>query len=110
MTRVPRQGTGDLGVPEKAQGTSTERSDAELVVCARGGDDASFVVLYERHFASARRLAGLYATSPADAEDLASEGFAQVLGAIRAGGGPQWRSTRRCSPSRTRCWPSWRRR
>ncbi|WP_189307256.1 RNA polymerase sigma factor [Streptomyces albospinus] len=97
-------------MPEKAQGTSTERSDAELVVCARGGDDASFVVLYERHFASARRLAGLYATSPADAEDLASEGFAQVLGAIRAGGGPQWRSTRRCSPSRTRCWPSWRRR
>ncbi len=59
------------------------------MVLARGGDDASFVVLYERHFASACRLAGCYASSAADAEDLASEGFAQVLGAIRAGGGPQ---------------------
>ncbi|WP_158795128.1 choice-of-anchor C family protein [Streptomyces sp. NRRL S-337] len=56
---------------------------------ARGGDDASFGVLYERHFDSARRVAGAYASSPMDAEDLASEGFTQVLGAIRAGGGPQ---------------------
>lgn len=89
MTRVPKQGTGDLGEPEDGHGASADPSDAELVARVRNGDDASFVVLYERHFASACRLAGCYATTPADAEDLASEGFAQVLGAIRAGGGPQ---------------------
>jgi len=87
MTRVPSQRTGNLGEP--GNDATTEQPDTELVVRARGGDDESFVVLYERHFESARRLAGVYASSPADAEDIASEGFAQVLGAIRAGGGPR---------------------
>ncbi|MFI6764962.1 sigma-70 family RNA polymerase sigma factor [Streptomyces sp. NPDC050355] len=66
-----------------------EQCDAELIVRARAGDEAAFGVLYERHSASAHRLAGLYASTPADAEDIASEGFTQVLSAVRAGGGPR---------------------
>ncbi|MFI1737592.1 sigma-70 family RNA polymerase sigma factor [Streptomyces sioyaensis] len=86
IPRIPRQGGEGPGEPGKA--APAEPSDGELVGRVRGGHDESFVVLYERHFESARRLAGLYANSPADAEDIASEGFTQVLGAIRAGGGP----------------------
>ncbi|MFI2184249.1 choice-of-anchor C family protein [Streptomyces sioyaensis] len=56
---------------------------------ARAGDDTAFGVLYKRHLASAHRLARLYASTPADAEDIASEGFTQVLSAVRAGGGPR---------------------
>lgn len=82
----PRPMSGDLGVKGN---DAQERPDTELIEHARAGDDAAFGILYERHFEAACRLARLYAPSPADAEDVASEGFAQVLGAIRAGGGPR---------------------
>ncbi|MEU9125172.1 sigma-70 family RNA polymerase sigma factor [Streptomyces sp. NPDC048506] len=85
MARNPEP--GDLG--ELGTGEPGRLPDGELIVRARGGDDESFAVLYERHFASACRLARLYAGSAADAEDIVSESFANVLGVIRAGHGPR---------------------
>ncbi|WP_169314060.1 choice-of-anchor C family protein [Streptomyces piniterrae] len=74
---------------ETGPGAQGEQCDAELIVRARAGDDTAFGVLYTRHVESAHRLARLYTSTPADAEDIASEGFTQVLSAVRAGGGPR---------------------
>lgn len=69
-------------------GPLSERSDEDLVVAARGGDDAAYAVLWERHVASARSAAR--AVSPhVDPDDLVSEAFASILSAIGKGGGPQ---------------------
>ncbi|MEU5535595.1 sigma-70 family RNA polymerase sigma factor [Streptomyces sp. NPDC020362] len=87
MMGEPTPVSGDLG--GKGNDAPVERPDMELIERARAGDDAAFGALYERHFESAYRLARRCAPSPADAEDVASEGFAQVLSAIRAGGGPR---------------------
>lgn len=89
MAAKPRQGWDSEEFVESGAGAGREQCDAELVVRARAGDDSAFGVLYERHVESARRLAQLYASSAADAEDIASEGFTQVLSAVRAGGGPR---------------------
>ncbi|MCQ4045294.1 choice-of-anchor C family protein [Streptantibioticus rubrisoli] len=77
------------GLGSQQDGAPAEPPDEELIRRARKGDDAAFGLLYQRHFGPACCLARLYAPSPADAEDMASEGFTQVLGAIRAGGGPK---------------------
>ncbi|MEU7430963.1 choice-of-anchor C family protein [Streptomyces sioyaensis] len=89
MAGKPGQGRESGEFAEPGPGARGEQCDAELIVQARAGDEAAFGVLYKRHVASARRLAGLYASTPADAEDIASEGFTQVLSAVRAGGGPR---------------------
>ncbi|MEU9124372.1 hypothetical protein AB0C96_31700, partial [Streptomyces sp. NPDC048506] len=70
MTGEPWLEPGDL--EEAGSGVRAERSDAELVERARAGDDVAFGVLYEHHFESARRLAGVFVSSAADAEDIAS--------------------------------------
>uniref|UniRef100_UPI0013E3F2A3 RNA polymerase sigma factor n=1 Tax=Microbacterium sp. CPCC 204701 TaxID=2493084 RepID=UPI0013E3F2A3 len=63
------------------------RSDEALVAAARAGDDAAYAELWERHVASGRRAAK--AVSPTvDPDDLVSEAFTLILGAIRKGGGP----------------------
>lgn len=65
-----------------------ERSDEELIVAARGGDDSAYAALWERHVASGRRAAR--AVSPSvDPDDLVSEAFTSILAAIRNGGGPR---------------------
>lgn len=69
-------------------GTTSERSDEDLVDAARGGDDTAYAVLWERHVASAHNAAR--AVSPnVDHDDLVSEAFTSILSAIRRGGGPQ---------------------
>lgn len=71
-----------------ADGPLSARSDEDLVAAARGGDDAAYAVLWERHAASARSAAR--AVSPqVDPDDLVSEAFTSILSAIRKGGGPQ---------------------
>ncbi len=71
-----------------ADGPLQERSDEDLVVATRAGDDAAYAVLWERHVGSARSAAR--AVSPqADPDDLVSEAFTSILSAIRKGGGPQ---------------------
>ncbi len=71
-----------------ADGPLRARSDEDLVAAARGGDDAAYAVLWERHAASARNAAR--AVSPhVDPDDLVSEAFTSILSTIRKGGGPQ---------------------
>jgi RNA polymerase sigma factor (sigma-70 family) len=63
------------------------RRDAVLIEAARGGDRAAYGVLYERHLGAARRIAGLWAASPAEREDVIAEAFTRVLRALRSRGG-----------------------
>lgn len=61
--------------------------DGDLVGLARGGESTAFVVLFARHRAAALGFArGHYGESRAD--DLVSEAFLRILGAVRRGGGP----------------------
>ncbi|NUR73746.1 MAG: sigma-70 family RNA polymerase sigma factor [Hamadaea sp.] len=64
-------------------------SDAELLTRVRGGDSDAYGELYRRHADAAKRLAVVLARDRGEAEDLAAEAFARVLGTLRAGGGPQ---------------------
>jgi RNA polymerase sigma factor (sigma-70 family) len=61
--------------------------DAELISAVRGGDVDAYGQLFSRHVAAARRLARQLAAA-GDADDLVSEAFAKVLGALQRGGGP----------------------
>ncbi|MFI5496488.1 sigma-70 family RNA polymerase sigma factor [Actinoplanes sp. NPDC051859] len=63
-------------------------ADTELLAAVRAGDAAAYGVLYERHRASARALAYVLVSDPADADDLVAETFAKVFATLRAGGGP----------------------
>src|SRR5215475_7886648 len=63
-------------------------SDARLIAAVRAGDPTAYGILYERHAASARRLASQIVKTPADADDVVAETFARVLYAIRGGNGP----------------------
>ncbi|WP_415857394.1 sigma-70 family RNA polymerase sigma factor, partial [Sinomonas sp. G460-2] len=63
-------------------------SDAQLIAEVRAGDNEAYAQLFERHHSAAVGLARRYARNASDAEDLASEGFANVLTALRSGSGP----------------------
>ncbi|MGN6218910.1 MAG: sigma-70 family RNA polymerase sigma factor [Microbacterium sp.] len=70
-----------------AEGPLRERSDEQLVLATRAGDNAAYAVLWERHVASGRSAAR--AVSPnVDPDDIVSEAFTSILSAIRKGGGP----------------------
>ncbi len=72
----------------EAAGVTPSDSDAELITRARAGDADAFGTLYERHAASAGRLARQLTGSQADADDVVAETFARVLSAMRNGNGP----------------------
>jgi RNA polymerase sigma factor (sigma-70 family) len=57
-------------------------SEEELLERAREGDKTAFGALYLRHRDAARKVAGMCATSSADAEDAVAEGFARVFAAL----------------------------
>jgi len=61
----------------------TERSDVELMLAFRAGDDAAFSVLVERHQDSVMSLAYRLLGNRPDAEDLAQEVFLRVYRARR---------------------------
>lgn len=65
------------------------KADADLILSARGGDDAAFSELYHRHLGAARAAARSLVRSRSDADDLVSEAFTRVLRALRKGGGPE---------------------
>jgi RNA polymerase sigma factor (sigma-70 family) len=67
--------------------TDMALSDAELLGQVRDGDDAALADLYVRHRPAALRLARSYGAGD-DAEDVVSEAFERVLGALRRGRGP----------------------
>ncbi|MBE9375840.1 sigma-70 family RNA polymerase sigma factor [Saccharopolyspora sp. HNM0983] len=58
-------------------------ADEELAERVHGGSDAAFALLYDRHVHAARRLAATLAVPPTDPEDLVSEAFSRLLGALR---------------------------
>jgi RNA polymerase sigma factor (sigma-70 family) len=64
-----------------------QTSDAELLMRARRQDREAVATLYARHQPAARRLAATYARA-GDPDDLVSEAFFRVLGAIERGSGP----------------------
>lgn len=66
----------------------TDTSDIALIERTRDGDLQAYGVLHERHAGAARALARRMSRSDADADDLVSEGFARVLGALQRGKGP----------------------
>jgi RNA polymerase sigma factor (sigma-70 family) len=57
-------------------------TEDELLDRAREGDRSAFGTLYLRHRDAARKVAGMCATSAADAEDAVAEGFARVFAAL----------------------------
>jgi len=57
-------------------------SEDELLDRARDGDRSAFGTLYLRHRDAARKVAGMCASSAADAEDAVAEGFARVFAAL----------------------------
>lgn len=63
-----------------------DASDQELVALVRAGDPEAYATLWRRHSGPAYGVARTFTSL--DADDLVSEAFAKVLGAIRAGGGP----------------------
>ncbi|MGH8999139.1 MAG: sigma-70 family RNA polymerase sigma factor, partial [Acidimicrobiia bacterium] len=56
--------------------------EEELLDRARQGDKSAFGALYLRHKDAARKVAGMAASSAADAEDAVAEGFARVFAAL----------------------------
>jgi DNA-directed RNA polymerase specialized sigma24 family protein len=61
--------------------------DAKLLDMVWAGDTEAFGVLYERHVAAAWRLARLLTGSPAEADVVVAEAFAELLDAARRGTG-----------------------
>jgi RNA polymerase sigma factor (sigma-70 family) len=57
-------------------------TEEELLDRAREGDKSAFGTLYLRHRDAARKVAGMCASSAADAEDAVAEGFARVFAAL----------------------------
>lgn len=86
-------------------------TDPELVTLVAAGDVRAFATLYRRHLPSAQRQARQLAGSRADAEDLVSAAFVNILHAIRHGRRPdQFRAyllatirNRAYADSRRRC-------
>ncbi|WP_148575595.1 sigma-70 family RNA polymerase sigma factor [Nocardioides caldifontis] len=62
-------------------------TDAELIASVRNGDLDAYGELFARHSDAAHRLARQL-TRGSDAEDLVSEAFTKVMGALTEGGGP----------------------
>ena len=70
-----------------ARTTGVELDDAHLLSLARDGDDDAYAELFRRYRPVALRLARRLG-APSEAEDTVSEAFAQVLGQLRRGLGP----------------------
>jgi RNA polymerase sigma factor (sigma-70 family) len=62
--------------------------DAALIQRVRAGDRTAYDELYARHAPMARRFAASKLLDRADVEDLVSDVFASILGALEAGRGP----------------------
>lgn len=67
----------------------TDDSDIALIRRTRTGDVDAYGLLHARHAGAAKALAWRMSRSASDADDLVSEGFARVLGALQRGRGPE---------------------
>lgn len=82
--RVKGRGVTDA----EGEYTGTLLGDAEIIEQVKGGDNAAFGALYERHAAAARGLARQLLRGEAEVEDAVAEAFTKVLSVIQRGGGP----------------------
>src|ERR1022692_704763 len=73
---------------DESSSASVPASDAELLNTIRSGGTGAPALLRGRHAAAARGLAGQLVSGQAAADDVAASAFAQVLDAVRRGGGP----------------------
>ena len=65
------------------------RADEDLIrLCRETGDRRAYAELYERHKGSARAAAAALRVPRSEREDVVAEAFANVLAALRRGGGP----------------------
>lgn len=71
-----------------APGAERAKDDAVMINAVRRGEMGAWVGLYRNHVAAAYHLARQLGRCRADADDLVSEAFVRVLGAIRDGRGP----------------------
>lgn len=67
-------------------GKLDDASDQQLVELVRAGDARAYATLWRRHAGAAYGVARTFTLL--DADDLVSEAFTKVLGAIHSGGGP----------------------
>ncbi|WP_327422873.1 sigma-70 family RNA polymerase sigma factor [Streptomyces sp. NBC_01527] len=82
---VPMQRAGGSG-----SGTAAlARSDAQLILQMRAGDDLAYEELFRRHSGSVRRYARSCCRDAHTADDLTAEVFARTLQAVRGGKGPE---------------------
>ena len=82
---VPMQRAGGSG-----SGTAAlARSDAQLILQMRDGDDLAYEELFRRHSGSVRRYARSCCRDAHTADDLTAEVFARTLQAVRGGKGPE---------------------
>jgi DNA-directed RNA polymerase specialized sigma24 family protein len=73
---------------DESSSANVPASDAELLNTIRSGGTGAPALLRGRHATAARTLAGQLVSGQAAADDVAARAFAQVLDAIRRGGGP----------------------
>ena len=62
-------------------------ADADLAALVRSGDESAFGELWRRHSRAGTTAAAQF-SSIADADDLVSEAYLRILGAMQRGGGP----------------------
>ncbi|WP_392874208.1 sigma-70 family RNA polymerase sigma factor [Streptomyces sp. LN499] len=82
---VPMQRAGGSG----SGTTALARSDAQLILQMRDGDDLAYEELFRRHSGSVRRYARSCCRDAHTADDLTAEVFARTLQAVRGGKGPE---------------------
>ncbi|HWL41402.1 MAG TPA: sigma-70 family RNA polymerase sigma factor [Ilumatobacter sp.] len=84
----PREASG-RDVATGGHTHSTDLTDGELLAAVRSGDTSAYATLYELHAESVQRLARRLCRDRHEADDVASEVFANTLRAIQNGGGPR---------------------
>jgi RNA polymerase sigma factor (sigma-70 family) len=89
-TSLESQADVDLAAATSPDAVTVQRSDnaiaaateKEFVARARKGDRTALRMLYLRHRDAARKVAGMCASSAADADDAVAEGFARAFAAL----------------------------
>jgi RNA polymerase sigma factor (sigma-70 family) len=65
-----------------------ERTDDELLAACRLGDQAAYAELYVRYRPAARAAAAALRVPRSERDDAVAEAFANILSALKKGGGP----------------------
>jgi RNA polymerase sigma factor (sigma-70 family) len=66
----------------------TNQTDDELLAACRGGDRGAYAELYVRYQPAARAAAAALRVPRSERDDVVAEAFANILQALKKGGGP----------------------